>query len=118
MRTGREKVSAAFSFLFGTHEHQQENLNNLRMYLKALGAQSQEIENFAAAESRIRDVDVAKESTNFSKAQILVQASTANSSGAIACSFVSRNRIASLRLFRPAPPATGNESMPPRILGA
>lgn len=34
-------------------------------------------ENASAAESRIRDVDVAKESTNLSKAQILVQASTA-----------------------------------------
>ena len=34
-------------------------------------------ENAAAAESRIRDVDVAKEATNLSKAQILVQASTA-----------------------------------------
>lgn len=34
-------------------------------------------ENLSAMESRIRDVDVAKESTNFSKNQILVQASTA-----------------------------------------
>ena len=34
-------------------------------------------ENASMAESRIRDVDVAKESTNLSKAQILVQASTA-----------------------------------------
>jgi flagellin len=34
-------------------------------------------ENASAAESRIRNVDVAKESTNFAKNQILVQASTA-----------------------------------------
>jgi flagellin len=34
-------------------------------------------ENVSAAESRIRNVDVAKESTNFAKNQILVQASTA-----------------------------------------
>jgi flagellin len=34
-------------------------------------------ENVSAAESRIRNVDVAKESTNFAKYQILVQASTA-----------------------------------------
>lgn len=34
-------------------------------------------ENAGAYESRIRDVDVAKESTNLSKSQILVQASTA-----------------------------------------
>lgn len=34
-------------------------------------------ENASAAESRIRNVDVAKESTNFAKYQILVQASTA-----------------------------------------
>jgi len=34
-------------------------------------------ENITAAESRIRNVDVAKETTNFSKNQILVQAGTA-----------------------------------------
>jgi flagellin len=34
-------------------------------------------ENLSAMESRIRNVDVAKESTNFAKNQILVQASTA-----------------------------------------
>lgn len=33
--------------------------------------------NVTAAESRIRDVDVAQETTNFSRAQILVQSSTA-----------------------------------------
>ena len=46
------------------------------------------------------------------------QASTANSSLAIECSFTSRNRIASLRRRRPAPPATGSDCVPPRIFGA
>ena len=35
------------------------------------------IANFAAAESTIRDVDMAEEMTNFSKGQILAQAGTA-----------------------------------------
>jgi flagellin len=39
--------------------------------------QSNYATNVTAAESRIRDVDVAKETTNFSRAQILVQSSTA-----------------------------------------
>jgi flagellin len=48
--------------------------NNLN-YAVAL-AQSQ-VTNEAAAESRIRDADLAAEAANLSKAQILVQAGTA-----------------------------------------
>lgn len=44
------KVSAVFSFLFDDHDHQEENLNNLRAYLGALGAQHHELENSAAAQ--------------------------------------------------------------------
>lgn len=45
-------------------EHKIANLDNT-------------VENISAAESRIRDVDMAKEMTNFTKNQILSQAATA-----------------------------------------
>lgn len=45
-------------------EHKINNLNNT-------------VENVSAAESRIRDVDIAQEMTNFTKNQILSQAATA-----------------------------------------
>ena len=45
-------------------EHKISNLDNT-------------VENVSAAESRIRDVDIAKEMTNFTKNNILSQAATA-----------------------------------------
>ena len=42
-----EKVRACWEFLFGSHPHQAENLENLRQYLTLLGAQPPEVENAA-----------------------------------------------------------------------
>ncbi len=49
--------------------------NQSQLNFKSQGLQNYS-ENVSAAESRIRDVDVAAETTNFSRQQILVQAST------------------------------------------
>lgn len=40
-----EKVTAVVEFLFGTHPHQSENLENLRSFLKALGAEESDLSN-------------------------------------------------------------------------
>jgi len=48
--------------------------NRLEHTISNLGVAA---ENIAASESRIRDIDMAEEMTNFTKNQILVQASTA-----------------------------------------
>ena len=60
-----EKVRAVQEFLFGSHPNQPENLENLRAYLRLLGARSIEIENpaeaaglTAAQAPRSRDVGV------------------------------------------------------------
>jgi hypothetical protein len=43
-----EKVSAVIQFLFGTHPHQNENLENLYNYLKTLGAEQADLSNPSA----------------------------------------------------------------------
>jgi len=43
----------------------------------AIGLAQSQISNFSAAESRIRDADVAAEAANLTKAQVLQQASMA-----------------------------------------
>ena len=43
----------------------------------AIGLAQSQISNFSAAESRIRDADVASEAANLTKAQVLQQASMA-----------------------------------------
>ena len=43
----------------------------------AIGLAQSQISNFTAAESRIRDADVASEAANLTKAQVLQQASMA-----------------------------------------
>jgi len=50
------------------------NIQRLNMTEQQLSISS---ENIAAASSRIKDVDVAKESTNFARYNILVQTGTA-----------------------------------------
>jgi flagellin len=50
------------------------NISRLTMYSEQLGVLK---DNLAAANSRIKDVDVAEESTNFARYNILVQAGTA-----------------------------------------
>ena len=50
------------------------NQSALNMYQEQLGTLK---DNLAAANSRIKDIDVAEESTNFAKYNILVQAGTA-----------------------------------------
>ncbi len=50
------------------------NISRLSMYSEQLGVLK---DNLAAANSRIKDVDVAEESTNFARYNILVQAGTA-----------------------------------------
>ena len=62
-----------------------QNLSNMRARaganIQRLNLTEQQLsissENIAAASSRIKDVDVAKESTNFARYNILVQAGTA-----------------------------------------
>jgi flagellin len=60
-------VSTARAGLGATQNRLEHRLNNLATYQ----------ENLVASESRIRDVDMAKEMVNFSKLQILQQAGTA-----------------------------------------
>jgi flagellin len=50
------------------------NISRLNMVESQLGVYG---ENLAAANSRIEDVDVAKESANYARQQILVQSGTA-----------------------------------------
>ena len=60
-------MSAQRSTLGAYQNRLEHTINNLQIAA----------ENLTAAESRIRDVDVALETTNFVKNQILVQAATA-----------------------------------------
>ncbi len=53
--------------------HAENNRNRLNSIIRNLGVQS---ENLSAAESRIRDVDVAQESANLTRNSILQQAAT------------------------------------------
>jgi flagellin len=69
--TDIQAAIATISTARGTLGASQSQLNYIGT------AQQNLAENLSAVESRIRDVDVAKESTNFAKNQILVQASTA-----------------------------------------
>ncbi len=62
-----EKVSSQRSSLGAMQNRLEHTINNL-------GASS---ENLTAAESRIRDVDMAKEMMNFTKSNIISQAATA-----------------------------------------
>ena len=62
-----DQVSAERSKLGAYQNRLEHTINNLQIAA----------ENLTAAESRIRDVDVALETTNFVKNQILVQAATA-----------------------------------------
>jgi flagellin len=55
------------SYLGATQNRFEHTVNNLNVA----------IQNTTAANSRIRDTDMASEMTNFSKSQILVQAGTA-----------------------------------------
>jgi flagellin len=68
------KVTSALSSL-GTVQGTVGSAQNMLSYAISL-AQSQ-ISNFSAAESRIRDADVASEAANLTKAQVLQQASIA-----------------------------------------
>jgi flagellin len=94
--------SAAQSFL-GTLDTALSNLNTKRATLGALTNRlessvsnlSVSIENLSSAESRIRNVDVASESANMTRNQILQQASTsilsqANQSPSLALSLIGR----------------------------
>ena len=60
-------VSTVRSYLGATQNRFEHTINNLNVA----------IQNTTAANSRIRDTDMAQEMTNFSKSQILVQAGTA-----------------------------------------
>jgi flagellin len=61
------QVSAARSYLGANQNRLENTINNLNITS----------ENLSAAESRIRDVDMAKEQMEFTKNNILVQASQA-----------------------------------------
>ena len=65
--TALDTVSSQRSDLGAVQNRLEHTINNLQVAA----------ENLTAAESRIRDVDVALETTNFVKNQILVQAATA-----------------------------------------
>ena len=81
-------VVGGTSLLSSTVAEVQTAINNVSRFRATLGSYQSQLqftqaglenysENIAASESRIRNVDVAKESTSFSRFQIQVQASTA-----------------------------------------
>jgi len=67
-------VKAAINQLASDRANIGSNIETLGYYNDQLGSLSN---NLAAAKSRITDVDVAKESTNYARANILVQSGTA-----------------------------------------
>jgi flagellin len=67
-------VKTAISTLAGDRATVGANISRLSMYSEQLGVLK---DNLAAANSRIKDTDVAEESTNFARYNILVQAGTA-----------------------------------------
>jgi flagellin len=71
-QTALTTVDAAISLLAGARGDIGANMNRLSYAAANLAST---IENTQAAESAIRDVDMAAEMTNFTKNQILMQAS-------------------------------------------
>ena len=69
-----EKVDAALTTLNGVRGDLGAYQNRLEYTLNSLAASE---ENLTAAESRIRDVDMAKEMVNFTQARVISQAATA-----------------------------------------
>src|SRR5690606_31797856 len=67
IRAALEKVSEQRSLFGATQNRLEHTINNLQVAA----------ENLSAAESRIRDVDMAAEMANFTRNQILLQAGTA-----------------------------------------
>ncbi|HEX6971850.1 MAG TPA: flagellin, partial [Limnochordia bacterium] len=67
IRQALERVSEQRSLLGATQNRLDHTINNLQVT----------VENLQAAESRIRDTDMAKEMTEFTRALILQQAGTA-----------------------------------------
>ena len=72
--TALTKVKLAINQLASDRATVGANQAALNMYQEQLGALK---DNMSAANSRIKDIDVAEESTNFAKYNILVQAGTA-----------------------------------------
>jgi flagellin len=68
------KVKAAITQLASDRANVGANISVLNSYSGQLGVLK---DNLSAANSRIKDVDVAEESTNYARANILVQAGTA-----------------------------------------
>jgi flagellin len=100
---GNVAVNSAAQAFLGTLDTALSNLNTKRATLGALTNRlessvnnlSVSIENLSSAESRIRNVDVASESANMTRNQILQQASTsilsqANQSPSLALSLIGR----------------------------
>ncbi len=67
-------VKTAISALASSRADIGSNIQSLSYYNDQLGSLSN---NLSAAKSRITDVDVAQESTNYARANILVQSGTA-----------------------------------------
>ena len=72
--TALTRVKDAINALASERATVGANQSALNMYQEQLGTLK---DNLAAANSRIKDIDVAEESTNFAKYNILVQAGTA-----------------------------------------
>jgi len=72
--TALTNVKAAINQLASDRANIGSNIESLGYYNDQLGSLSN---NLSAAKSRITDVDVAQESTNYAKANILVQSGTA-----------------------------------------
>ncbi len=72
--TALTKVTAAITQLATDRADVGANISVLNSYSGQLGVLK---DNLSAANSRIKDVDVAEESTNYARANILVQAGTA-----------------------------------------
>ena len=72
--TALTRVKNAINALASERATVGANQSALNMYQEQLGTLK---DNLAAANSRIKDIDVAEESTNFAKYNILVQAGTA-----------------------------------------
>ena len=81
--TALTRVKDAINALASERATVGANQSALNMYQEQLGTLK---DNLAAANSRIKDIDVAEESTNFAKYNILVQAGTAMLSQANATS--------------------------------
>ena len=73
-KTALTNVKAAINQLASDRASIGSNIESLGYYNDQLGSLSN---NLSAAKSRITDVDVAKESTNYARANILVQSGTA-----------------------------------------